>query len=162
MNFEGFSDLKIHAPNLLFFDIGGVFEDINFMDTFNLAIVSIGLYVNPGFDRNLTLGSAGNLVKFFAHLPRIQRLEVQSFFLKVFFILIFRAMIVGFPRVHGNFSSQTFVFCKTSYFLVFGCLTHCNLIMDYGQSHLILPRENDLCPTVQVIFYYESPTVAAH
>lgn len=114
MNFEGFSDLKIHAPNLLFFDIGGVFEDINFMDTFNLAIVSIGLYVNPGFDRNLTLGSAGNLVKFFAHLPRIQRLEVQSFFLKVFFILIFRVMIADFPRVHGNFSSQTFVFCKTS------------------------------------------------
>ncbi|KAM3237206.1 F-box/FBD/LRR-repeat protein [Capsicum annuum] len=82
MNFEGFSDLKIHAPNLLFFDVGGVFEDINFMDTFNLAIVSIGLYVNPGFDKNLTLGSAGNLVKFFAHLPRLQRLEVQSFFLK--------------------------------------------------------------------------------
>lgn len=87
MNFEGFSDLKIHAPNLLFFDVGGVFEDINFMDTFNLAIVSIGLYVNPGFYKNLTLGSAGNLVKFFAHLPCLQRLEVQSFFLKVFFVL---------------------------------------------------------------------------
>lgn len=96
MNFEGFSDLKIHAPNLLFFDVGGVFEDINFMNTFNLAIVSIGLYVNPGFDKNLTLGCAGNLVKFFAHLPRLQRLEVQSFFLKVFFILTFCAMIVDF------------------------------------------------------------------
>ncbi|CAN4092806.1 unnamed protein product [Withania somnifera] len=82
MNFEGFSNLKIHAPNLLFVDVGGVFEDINFMDTFNLAIVSIGLYVNPGLDKNITLGSAGNLVKFFAHLPRLQRLEIQSFFLK--------------------------------------------------------------------------------
>lgn len=83
MNFDGFSRLNIHAPNLLFFDIGGVFEDVNFHGTFNLAIVSIGLYVNTEYDEVPPLGSTGNTVKFFSPLPRIQRLEVQSLFLKV-------------------------------------------------------------------------------
>lgn len=82
MNFDGFTNLNIHAPNLLFFDIGGVFDNVNFQDTFHLAVVSIGLYTNTAYDRSLTFGSAGNLIKFFAHLPRIQRLEVQSYFLK--------------------------------------------------------------------------------
>lgn len=83
MNFDGFTLLNIHAPNLLFFDVGGVFEDVSFQDTFHLAVVSIGLYVNSGIERNLAFGSTGNLIKFFACLPHIQRLEVQSFFLKV-------------------------------------------------------------------------------
>lgn len=83
MNFDGFTRLDIHAPNLLFFDVGGVFEDVSFQETFNLAVVSIGLYVNTGIERNLAFGSTGNLIKFFACLPHIQRLEVQSFFLKV-------------------------------------------------------------------------------
>lgn len=82
MNFDGFTLLNIHAPNLLFFDVGGVFEDVSFQDTFHLAVVSIGLYVNSGVERNLAFGSSGNLIKFFACLPHIQRLEVQSFFLK--------------------------------------------------------------------------------
>lgn len=82
MNFDGFSDLKIHAPNLRFFDVGGVFENVDLQFTFQLATVSIGLYTNTGFD-SLTFGSPGNLIKFFAHLPGIQRLEVQSYFLKV-------------------------------------------------------------------------------
>ncbi|KAL3505248.1 hypothetical protein ACH5RR_035089 [Cinchona calisaya] len=82
MNFDGFTNLNIHAPKLLFFDMGGVFESVNFQDTFQLAVVSIGLYTNTGFECNLTFGSAGNLIEFFAHLPRIQRLEVQSYFLK--------------------------------------------------------------------------------
>lgn len=82
MNFDGFTKLKIHAPNLLFFDVGGIFESVNFEETYHLAIVSIGLYANAGYDYYLSFGSAGNLSKFFAHLPRIQRLEVQSYFLK--------------------------------------------------------------------------------
>ncbi|KAG8377715.1 hypothetical protein BUALT_Bualt08G0061600 [Buddleja alternifolia] len=82
MNFDGFTLLNIHAPNLLFFDVGGVFEDVSFQGTFHLAVVSIGLYVNTGSERNLAFGSTGNLIKFFACLPHIQRLEVQSFFLK--------------------------------------------------------------------------------
>ncbi|KAL6574250.1 hypothetical protein OROHE_001154 [Orobanche hederae] len=82
MNFDGFTLLNIHAPNLLFFDVGGVFEDVRFQNTFQLAIVSIGLYVNTGIEQNLAFGSTGNLIKFFSCLPHIQRLEVQSFFLK--------------------------------------------------------------------------------
>ncbi|KAL3639239.1 hypothetical protein CASFOL_017146 [Castilleja foliolosa] len=82
MNFEGFTLLNIHAPNLLFFDVGGNFEDVNFKDTFHLAVVSIGLYANSGIERDVVFGSSGNLIKFFACLPHIQRLEVQSFFLK--------------------------------------------------------------------------------
>ncbi|KAE9458568.1 hypothetical protein C3L33_09550, partial [Rhododendron williamsianum] len=82
MNFDGFSVLDIYAPNLQFFDIGGVFDDVNFGNTFRLAIVSIGLYVNVGYDQSMTLGRTGNLIKFFTQLPSIQRLEIQSYFLK--------------------------------------------------------------------------------
>ncbi|CAK9178572.1 unnamed protein product [Ilex paraguariensis] len=82
MNFDGFIHLNICAPNLLFFDVGGVFENVSLENTFHLAIVSIGLYANAGYDQNVILGNTGNMIKFFAHLPRIQRLEVQCFFLK--------------------------------------------------------------------------------
>ncbi|XP_071694122.1 F-box/FBD/LRR-repeat protein At1g13570-like isoform X2 [Rutidosis leptorrhynchoides] len=82
MNFEGFAHLKIHAPKLTFFDIGGVFEDVNFEKTLHLSTVSIGLYVNIGNDYELSLGTTSKLIKFFASLPSIQRLEIQSFFLK--------------------------------------------------------------------------------
>ncbi|KAL4566304.1 hypothetical protein LXL04_030418 [Taraxacum kok-saghyz] len=82
MNFEGFANLKIHAPKLTFFDIGGVFEDVVFENTFVLSTVSIGLYVNVGNDHELTLGTTSKLTRFFGSLPSIQRLEVQSFFLK--------------------------------------------------------------------------------
>jgi hypothetical protein len=82
MNFDGFTHLNIHAPNLLFFDIGGVFEAVNFQHTFQLAIVSIGLYINAGYDQNPSLSGGNNMVKFFSLLPRLQRLEVQNFFLK--------------------------------------------------------------------------------
>lgn len=82
MNFDGFTHLNIHAPNLQFFDTGGVFYDVNFKNTFLLATVSIGLYVDITNDKNLADGNSRNLVKFFAHLPRIQRLEIQSYFLK--------------------------------------------------------------------------------
>ncbi|KAK4481476.1 hypothetical protein RD792_012376 [Penstemon davidsonii] len=82
MNFEGFNRLNIRAQNLLFFDVGGAFEDVSFQDTFHLAVVSVGLYENPGGDQNLAFGSTCNLIKFFACLPRVQRLEVQNFFLK--------------------------------------------------------------------------------
>ncbi|XP_047342301.1 F-box/FBD/LRR-repeat protein At1g13570-like isoform X2 [Impatiens glandulifera] len=82
MNFDGFSLLNIHAPNLQFFDIGGVFDDVDFENTYRLSIVSIGLYGNVGYDENIPFGSPGNLIKFFSHLPSIQRLEIQSYFLK--------------------------------------------------------------------------------
>ncbi|KAK4860302.1 hypothetical protein QYF36_020950 [Acer negundo] len=63
MNFDGFSHLKIDAPNLQFFDIGGVFDDVSFENTFNLALVSIGLYVNVTKDQTLVLGSSIKLLR---------------------------------------------------------------------------------------------------
>jgi hypothetical protein len=83
MNFDGFTHLNIDAPNLQFFDIGGVFNDISFENTFHLAVVSIGLY-----DKKQAHAYSSNLLKFFAHLPHIRRLEVQSYFLKVIFLLV--------------------------------------------------------------------------
>lgn len=88
MNFDGFTRLDIDAPNLQFFDIGGVFEDVNFKNTSHLTVVSIGLYVNVANNSRCTLSSSSNLVKFFTHLPNIRRLEVQSYFLKVRHLLI--------------------------------------------------------------------------
>lgn len=83
MNFDGFTSLNIHAPNLQFFDIGGKFEDVSFEDTSQLAVVSIGLYSNFESSQSRLHGRASNLVNFFVHLPCIQRLEIQSYFLKV-------------------------------------------------------------------------------
>lgn len=85
MNFDGFANLNINAPNLQFFDIGGVFDDVSFLNTFQLTLVSIGLYVNVKNDRNVSYGSSSKLLRFFANLPHIRRLEVQSYFLKVLF-----------------------------------------------------------------------------
>ncbi|KNA09442.1 hypothetical protein SOVF_153560 [Spinacia oleracea] len=82
MNFDGFSNLKIHAPNLQFFDIGGEFEAVSFENTSLLSVVSIGLYVAAGAEFTGRLSGACNMLKFFARLPCIQRLEVQSYFLQ--------------------------------------------------------------------------------
>ncbi|EEF52517.1 F-box/FBD/LRR-repeat protein At1g13570 [Ricinus communis] len=82
MNFDGFTHLNINAPNLQFFDIGGVYDDVTFENTFQLTLVSIGLYVNVQNDRNVGHGSSSKLLRFFANLPHIRRLEVQSYFLK--------------------------------------------------------------------------------
>ncbi|KAH9603355.1 hypothetical protein KSS87_021142 [Heliosperma pusillum] len=82
MNFEGFSHLKIHAPNLEFFDIGGIFQGVTFENTRLLTVISIGLYVNAPADLSTVKKGTSNLLKFFSHIPQIQRLEVQSYFLK--------------------------------------------------------------------------------
>ncbi|XP_061346439.1 F-box/FBD/LRR-repeat protein At1g13570-like [Gastrolobium bilobum] len=78
-NFHGLTRLNIDAPNLQFFYIEGNFEAISFENTFRLAVVSIGLDVN--FENNKQ-GGFSNLLNFFAHLPHIRRLEIQSYFLK--------------------------------------------------------------------------------
>lgn len=83
MNFDGFTHLNIDTPHLLFFDIGGKFEDISFESTFQLAVVSIGLYVNFEINQSRFRGNYSNLLKFFVNLPNLQRLEIQSYFLKV-------------------------------------------------------------------------------
>ncbi|GLT58082.1 hypothetical protein SLA2020_310040 [Shorea laevis] len=84
MNFDGFMDLNIDAPNLQFFDVGGVFRDVSFKNTFSLALISIGLYVsiNDVDDQRKAGENSSKLLRFFANLPHIRRLEIQSYFLK--------------------------------------------------------------------------------
>ncbi|XP_057503712.1 F-box/FBD/LRR-repeat protein At1g13570-like [Actinidia eriantha] len=111
MNFDGFTVVNINAPNLRFFSIGGVFDDVSFWDT-SLAIVFIGLSVKIGYDQNLTRGDTGNLVKFFSQLPLIQRLEVQIFFLKYLAVghipgkLSSPCMELNYFSIHINFNDK--------------------------------------------------------
>ncbi|CAM8938305.1 unnamed protein product [Rhodiola kirilowii] len=83
INFDGFRVLKINAPKLQFFDTGGIFEDILFLNTDKLAIASIGMYINVGYGGYPINGSyTSNLVRFCSSLPHVERLEVQTYFLK--------------------------------------------------------------------------------
>ncbi|XP_021284749.1 F-box/FBD/LRR-repeat protein At1g13570-like [Herrania umbratica] len=82
MNFTGVTHLNIDAPNLQFFDIGGIFDDVSFQNTVHLALVSIGLYVNIDNEENNAEENSSKLLRFFVNLPHIRRLEVQSYFLK--------------------------------------------------------------------------------
>ncbi|KAJ6955021.1 F-box/FBD/LRR-repeat protein [Populus alba x Populus x berolinensis] len=82
INFDGFTHLNINAPNLQFFDVEGLFDDVSFENTFVLALVSIGLYVNVKNDQNVSYGSSSKLLRFFVNLPHVRRLEIQSYFLK--------------------------------------------------------------------------------
>ncbi|KAL9385830.1 hypothetical protein Peur_022840 [Populus x canadensis] len=82
MNFDGFTHLKINAPNLQFFDIGGIFDDVSFENTSLLTLVSIGLYANVKNDRHVSRGSSSKLLRFFVNLPHLRRLEIQSYFIK--------------------------------------------------------------------------------
>ncbi|XP_004291915.1 PREDICTED: F-box/FBD/LRR-repeat protein At1g13570-like [Fragaria vesca subsp. vesca] len=82
MNFDGFTDLNIDAPNLQFFDVGGAFEDVNFVNALNLTVVAIALYDHVPDHQRRSPRHSGNLLKFFGQIPRVQRLEIQSHFLK--------------------------------------------------------------------------------
>ncbi|KAF9668634.1 hypothetical protein SADUNF_Sadunf14G0024100 [Salix dunnii] len=82
INFDGFTHLKINAPNLQLFDVGGVFDDVSFENNSLLTLVSIGLYKNVKNDWNMSRGSSSKLLSFFVNLPHIRRLEIQSYFIK--------------------------------------------------------------------------------
>jgi hypothetical protein len=78
---DGFTNLKIDAPNLRYIYIIGVFEDVNLENISDVAQVSLHLKVN--IDQRRDPGSSGNLLKFFYHQPHIQRLTINRNFLKV-------------------------------------------------------------------------------
>ncbi|PRQ22296.1 putative F-box domain, leucine-rich repeat domain, L domain-containing protein [Rosa chinensis] len=78
---DGFTNLKIDAPKLLFIYIVGDFEDFNLVDSSNLVDASFDLQVIV--DQRGNCSSFGNLLKFFDHqLPHIQRLTIKRNFLK--------------------------------------------------------------------------------
>ncbi|KAJ6320769.1 hypothetical protein OIU78_016042 [Salix suchowensis] len=82
MNFDGFTHLKINAPNLQFFDVGGVFDDVSFENTLLLTQVTIALYEKVKNDQNMSRRSSCKLLSFFVNLPRIRRLKIHNYFLK--------------------------------------------------------------------------------
>ncbi|PRQ26569.1 hypothetical protein RchiOBHm_Chr6g0296021 [Rosa chinensis] len=75
-NCDGFSQLKIDAPNLQFLDVFGSFEDFSVVNTLNLAVVSIGFVDSP------VPCSSSKLIKFFDDLSCIQALQIKWGFLK--------------------------------------------------------------------------------
>ncbi|XP_008236273.1 PREDICTED: F-box/FBD/LRR-repeat protein At1g13570-like isoform X2 [Prunus mume] len=76
-----FTHLKIDAPNLKFLDVEGDFEDVIFQNTLNLADVCICTDTSVG-QRWACDSTHSMLVKFLVHLPHIQRLKIQGFFLQ--------------------------------------------------------------------------------
>jgi len=82
---DGFTRIKIQAPNLKVLDIFGKFKDISFDNTFQLdyVFVDLSLYLNSKSNQSRLHGSFNNLLNFFAHLHHIHGLVVNGYFLKV-------------------------------------------------------------------------------
>lgn len=87
-NCDGFTRFKIHAPNLQIFDLEGDYEDFILENTSNLAQVCIDLDVKQIDQRQILDSNSSNLLKFFADLPNIRRLKIQSCFLKVIYSVV--------------------------------------------------------------------------
>ncbi|AES59259.2 F-box/RNI/FBD-like domain protein [Medicago truncatula] len=81
---DGLTQINIHAPNLKFFEIEGLFEGITFDNTFQLATIVIDSWFDLTSESNPSRspGCSSNLLKFFDHRPHIQSLEIGSYFLK--------------------------------------------------------------------------------
>jgi hypothetical protein len=78
VDFDGFTQINIHAPNIKFVEIIGKFEGISFDNTPQLAKVLV-----DQTSQSRLHGCSSNLVKFFYHLPNIQKLLIISYFIKV-------------------------------------------------------------------------------
>ncbi|KAF5445042.1 hypothetical protein F2P56_034125 [Juglans regia] len=151
MNFDGFAHLNINAPNLQYFDIGGVFEDISFEHTSRLAVVAIGLYVNVGDDKKQVYSNSSNLLKFFVHLPLIRRLEVQSYFLKYLAVGILPGRL-PIPCVNLNYLSLRINFNDSE-----EVLTALSLLRSSPnlQELEVLARPEELAAVAKVINFQE-------
>jgi hypothetical protein len=84
-DWQGFTHLKINAPNLRFLWIQGAFEDVVLENTSNLADAYICMEENVDQGH---VGSSSNLLKFFVHLPQVRMLQIEEFFLKVIDCLV--------------------------------------------------------------------------
>ncbi|KAG6624803.1 hypothetical protein CIPAW_16G053000 [Carya illinoinensis] len=151
MNFDGFAHLNINAPNLQYFDIGGVFEDISFENTSHLAVVAIGLYVNVGDDQKQVYSNSSNLLKFFVHLPLIRRLEVQSYFLKYLAVGTLPGRL-PIPCVNLNFLSLRINFNDAEEVLTALCLLRSSPNL---QELEILARPEELAAVAKFINFQE-------
>ncbi|CAJ2675109.1 F-box/FBD/LRR-repeat protein At1g13570-like isoform X2 [Trifolium pratense] len=78
---DDLTEIKIHAPNLKILGILGEFVDFSFENTFQLTELSLLFHSQRNQSR--LSGCSSNLLKFSAHLPHIQHLDISSGFLKV-------------------------------------------------------------------------------
>ncbi|GAU17674.1 hypothetical protein TSUD_07360 [Trifolium subterraneum] len=84
IDFDGFTQINIRAPNLKLIQFIGKFEDISFNNTSQLAPewLNLKLYSNSENNQSRLHGGSSNLLNFFDHLPNIQHLHVMSYFMK--------------------------------------------------------------------------------
>ncbi|XP_058728654.1 F-box/FBD/LRR-repeat protein At1g13570-like [Vicia villosa] len=85
MKVNGVSHINIHAPNLKELNVADEFEDINFDIACQLTsvFVNLPLYFNSANNQSrLHGGGSSNLLKFFNHLPHIEGLAIDNYFLK--------------------------------------------------------------------------------
>ncbi|AES58928.2 F-box/RNI/FBD-like domain protein [Medicago truncatula] len=82
--FDGFTQINIHAPNLNGLGIVGKFEDISFENTYllNYVIVDLSLCLNSESNHSRLQGSSSNLLNFFAHIHHIYKLDIRGYFFK--------------------------------------------------------------------------------
>ncbi|XP_058727085.1 F-box/FBD/LRR-repeat protein At1g13570-like [Vicia villosa] len=86
MKVIGVSHINIHAPNLKVLNISDEFEDINFDNACQITsvFVDLRLYFNSENNQSrLHGGGSSNLLKFFNHLPHIEGLAIDNYFLKL-------------------------------------------------------------------------------
>ncbi|XP_062024202.1 F-box/FBD/LRR-repeat protein At1g13570-like [Rosa rugosa] len=75
INCDGFTHLKIDAPNLRFLSFSGRLEDVSLQNTLNLAVVCFNSWRIYHRQDHV---SSSNLAKFFIDLPYIQRLTIDG------------------------------------------------------------------------------------
>ncbi|RHN76878.1 putative F-box domain, leucine-rich repeat domain, L domain-containing protein [Medicago truncatula] len=85
IEFDGFTKINIHAPNLKVLAIVGKFVDIRFEKTSQLAkvCVRLSLYLNSESNQSRLHGSSSNLLNFFAHMQHVYELIITGEFLKL-------------------------------------------------------------------------------
>ncbi|CAN6722158.1 unnamed protein product [Malus baccata var. baccata] len=144
-----FENMVLRCPlleKLTVMNFDGKFEDVNFKNTSNLVVVSIGLYEHIGNSYRRLPSSSSNLLMFLAHLPGIQKLEIQSYFLK--------HLAIG--PVPGKLPQQCLVLNYLSLRISFNDLDEvltvvCILKSSHALQELeILLGENWNCPIIQL------------
>ncbi|KAK9927745.1 hypothetical protein M0R45_024914 [Rubus argutus] len=143
-NCHGFTRFKINAPNLQIFDLEGDYEDFILENTSNLAQVCIDLDVKVDQRQILDL-NCSNLLKFFADLPNIRRLKIQSCFLKYLAVGALPEKLPE-PCLHLEFVSVCVSFSDLDEILTLLCLLRSspalkNLEILVPQDHQAVARE---------------------
>ncbi|PRQ26566.1 putative F-box domain, leucine-rich repeat domain, L domain-containing protein [Rosa chinensis] len=116
---DGFSQLNINAPNLQVLRFMGDFEDINILNTSNL--VDVYIYKQDEFVQRRGPCRYCNLLKFFAELPNIHRLDMNHLFTKYLAVGSLPEKLPK-PCVHLQFLSVSVCIDDVKHIITFLCL----------------------------------------